>query len=293
MRARAEAALIAVTLLWGATFVVVQNALQDASTLVFLALRFGLASIALAFCFGRGLAGQPQLRRPTLAAGSIAGVCLFAGYFTQTLGLQFTTASKSAFVTGLSTVLVPFLAVLVYQRAPHVSEILGVVVAATGLAMLTLPSGTVSINRGDVLTLGCAFAFAMHILLLGRWAPALPLPLLSVSQLGVTALLALAACFWAEAPRLHWTPRLAVAVAVTGLLATALAFAVQTWAQRHTTPTRTALIFALEPVSAAITSYVAEGAVLRGRSLAGAALILAGVLVVELKPFGSREHPSG
>lgn len=293
MRARAELALIAVTLLWGATFVIVQNALHDASTLVFLALRFSLAATALAILFRSHLFSQPELRPVTLAGGAFAGACLFGGYVFQTFGLRFTTPSKSAFVTGLTTVVVPFLAVLVYQKAPHLSEVIGVVVATSGLAMLTLPAGVAAINRGDALTLGCTVAFAMHILVLGRWASMSSFPLLSVSQLGTTALLALSACAVVEVPRVEWTPRLWMAVVTTGLFATALAFTVQTWAQRHTTPTRTALIFALEPVSAAVTSYLVEGELLRGRALAGAILILAGVLVVELKPFGAREHPSG
>ncbi len=292
MRARAELALIAVTLLWGATFVIVKNALDQASTLIFLAMRFTLAASALAILFRGRLLLQPELRGTTLTGGALAGVCLFGGYFFQTFGLRFTTPSKSAFITGLTTAVVPFFAALVYQKAPHVSEVLGVAVATAGLVMLTLPEGAFAIGFGDAVTVGCTAAFAMHILVLGRWAERSSFALLSVSQLGVTALLALMTCGWAEPARLEWSMGLVGAVAATGLLATALAFTVQAWAQRHTTPTRTALIFALEPVSAAVTSYVVEGELLRGRMLAGAILILGGVLLVEMKPIGAREHPS-
>ncbi len=111
-----------------------------------------------------------------------------------------------------------------------------------------------------------------------------------VTQIGVTALLALALCGWAEPLKLVWSWSLVSGVVITGLLATALAFTVQTWAQRHTTPARAALIFALEPVSAALTAFLAVGEVLAGKALLGAALILAGVLIVELKPVGPSRH---
>lgn len=292
MRAKAELALIVVTLLWGATFVIVKNALDQVSTLLFLALRFSLAAAVLGLIFHRHLALEPHLRRTTLTGGTLAGVCLFVSYFFQTLGLRFTTPSKSAFLTGLSAAVVPFLGAIVYQRAPHLSEVIGVSAATVGLALLALPAGGFEIGFGDALTVGCAVTFAMHILVLGHWAERSQLALLSVCQIGVTALLALMTFPLAERPQVAWTASVAGAVVLTGVFATALAFTVQAWAQRHTSATRAALIFALEPVAAAITSYLWEGEILTGRGLAGAALILGGVLLVELKPIGRREHPS-
>lgn len=292
LKRKSELALIGVTLLWGATFVLVKNVLDHASTLVFLAMRFSLAAVALALLFRGRLLEAPELRKTSLTGGAIAGGCLFSAYFFQTFGLRYTTPSKSAFLTGLTTVLVPFLSSIVYQKTPHLSEVIGAGVATAGLAMLTLHAGEFRIGFGDAVTLGCTVTFAMHILVLGRWAAKSSFALLSVAQIAVTALLALLTCGWAEPPVLRWTVGLAAAVVITGLFATALAFTVQAWAQRHTTPTTVALIFALEPVSAAVTSYLVEGEVLWGRALAGAALILAGVLCVELKPVGAREHPS-
>ncbi|MDX1979931.1 MAG: DMT family transporter [Bryobacteraceae bacterium] len=286
-----ELALIGVTLVWGATFVIVKNALDQVSTLLFLAMRFSLAALVLALLFRGRLRAARDLRGTTLAGGALAGGCLFFAYFFQTYGLRFTTPSKSAFITGLTTALVPFLSALVYKRAPHLAEGVGVGIATVGLAMLTLPPGRFTMSAGDALTLCCTVTFAFHILILGRWAPRSSFELLSVSQIGMTALLALAVCGWAEPMYLEWSPRVGVAVLVTGLLATALAFTVQAWAQRYTTPVRAALIFALEPVSAAITSYGVEGELLRGRALAGAAMIMAGVLLVELKPGAWRKHP--
>jgi drug/metabolite transporter (DMT)-like permease len=292
-RGKAEAALICIALIWGGTFVLVKSALDDVSTLVFLALRFTLATAALAVVFRGRLRASPEQCRVTLRAGLLAGCCLFAGYFFQTLGLRYTTPSKSAFITGLSVALVPLLAALVHKKAPLASEVVGVVGATAGLGLLTLPPGRFSIGYGDSLTMGCAVAFAFHILVLGRCSSRSSIELLSVSQIAVTALLSLAVCGWAETPSVSWSGKVLGTVLITGLLATALAFTVQAWAQSHTTATRTALIFAIEPVSAALTSYIVMGEVLTGRNLAGAVLILGGVLLVELKPSARQPHPHG
>ncbi len=293
LRGRAEAGLVSVALIWGSTFIIVKDALDEVSTLLFLALRFSLATGALALLFRGKLSVEPERRRITLKTGFLAGCCLFTGYFFQTLGLRYTTPSKSAFITGLSVLLVPFLAALVYRKAPLVPEVVGVAVATVGLGLLTLPPGRFSLGYGDSLTLACAVAFAFHILVLARWSSRSSIELLSVSQIGVTALLSLVVFGWAETPSFSWSGKVLGAVLITGLLATALAFTIQVWAQRHTSATRTALIFAIEPVSAAATSYAVTGEALTGRNLAGAVLILAGVLLVELKPFGLRSHPLG
>lgn len=288
---RAELALIGVTLIWGWTFVVVKQALVDASTLVFIALRFLLAAAVLWLLLARAFPASGPVRRLSLRVGLLAGACLFAGYFFQTLGLRYTTASKSAFITGLTTVLVPFLAAALYRKPPQMSEWMGVALAFAGLALLTLPPGRLALSFGDALTLCCAFAFAFHILVLDRWAARCSIPLLSVAQISLTGLLSLALCGWVETPVFSWSPFLAFAVVLTGVLATALALTVQTWAQQHTSPARTALIFALEPVAAAAAAALLAGEHLGRRALAGAALILAGVLFVELKPLRLRRHP--
>ena len=151
---------------------------------------------------------------------------------------------------------------------------------------MTLTGANLRMELGDLLTLGCAATYAVHILVIGHLAPKLGFKGLALTQVATAAVLDLATFWWVETPRVRWTPGLLAAVAVTGLLATAFAFAVQTWAQRHTTPTRTAIIFALEPVFAWLTSFVVAGEVLSGRAAAGAVLILAGILLVELKPLG-------
>jgi drug/metabolite transporter (DMT)-like permease len=284
---RADLALVFITLIWGSTFVVVKEALADCSTLLFLALRFSLAAASLALVF-RPLPGKFAQPKALLAGGTLAGVCLFGGYAFQTLGLRYTTPSKSAFITGLSIVLVPVIGALVQRKVPHPSEALGVATATAGLVLLTLPAESLRIEKGDLLTLACAVAFAAHILMVGHYAPRLGFEALTLVQIATAAVLSLASFWWVETPFIRWSAGVVTAVIVTGLLATALAFAIQAWAQQYTTPTRTALIFALEPVFAWATSFIVAGELLSRRATAGAALILAGILLVELKPLGRR-----
>jgi drug/metabolite transporter (DMT)-like permease len=288
---RAEAALVVNTIIWGATFVVVKHALQDVSPILFLALRFTLATAALLVLF-RGAWSHPRNPRWSLEGGAVAGIFLFSGYAFQTIGLQYTTAPKSAFLTGLTAVITPLLAALVYRNMPRLMEIGGVLVATAGMALMTLPGYTLEMNRGDLLTVGAAACYAAHILALSRYSATASFELLSTAQIGVSALLAWGLFHWMEDPHIRWTAGVWVAIAVTGLFATAVAFTFQAWAQKYTTSTRTALIFMLEPVFAWITSYLLTGETLSRRAAAGAGLILAGILLVELKPFGRQGHPS-
>lgn len=287
---RADLALVGIALIWGATFVLVKQALQDVSTLVFLALRFSLASVALAAVF-RPLPGKFVNPRTLLTGGVLAGLCLSAGYLFQTVGLRYTSASKSAFITGLSIVMVPVFGAALHRKLPVAPEVLGVLAATAGLGLMTLNPETLHIERGDMLTLACAVGFAAHILVVGHYAPRVSFAALALVQVATAAALALGTCWWLEPPLIRWRAGVVAALIVTGLLATALAFAVQAWAQQYTTPTHTALIFALEPVFAWLTSFLLAGEILSRRASLGAALILAGILLVELKPFASWQRP--
>jgi drug/metabolite transporter (DMT)-like permease len=227
-----------------------------------------------------------------LAGGCLVGIFLFTGFLLQTVGLQSTTPTKSAFITGLTTVMVPLFAALVYRIRPRVLELAGVSVATIGMALLTLEGPIGSVSRGDLLTLCGAAAFAAHIVTLGHFSKSMGFELLSVTQVGAAAVAALSLVWWVEPIRIEWKPVVIWTILITGLLCTAMAFTVQAWAQRYTSATRTALIYALEPVFAWATSWVILGESLSGRAAAGAILILAGVLLVEMKPFQARLHPS-
>jgi drug/metabolite transporter (DMT)-like permease len=290
-RAVAELALVLNTVIWGATFILVKSALGGISPLFFLALRFSLATAALGLLFRKSLANPGTAKG--WSAGFLVGIFLFLGYLFQTVGLRLTSAPKSAFITGLTSVMVPLLGSFVYRNKPRISEWCGILIAMAGLGLMTLsgtalPDALASVNHGDVLTFFCAIAFAAHIVTLGYFSRRVGFELLSVAQVGTAALLSLTLCGWAETPHVEWRPAVVSAILITGLFATALAFTVQAWAQKYTTHTRTALIYMLEPVVAWATSYLLAGEGLTRRAAAGAALILGGVLLVELKPLNQR-----
>jgi drug/metabolite transporter (DMT)-like permease len=288
-RWRADLALALIAVVWGATFVMVKQALHEISAIYFLALRFGLASLCLLALF------LPAFRQMPAAAfwrglrgGVVAGVFLCLGYILQTFGLKYTSAGNSGFLTGLNIVLVPVIGAAVFRRWPQLRELLGVGVATAGLATLTVPSiddgfSFSRFNRGDLLTVGCAVAFACHLLVLGYFSQRERFEAVALGQIACSAVLS-ALSLSIEAPRVAWSRPVLIALLVTAILGTAVAFATQTWAQQFTTPTRTALIFALEPVVALATAVLIGGERLTAAAVVGGALILAGIVTVEIKP---------
>ena len=277
-----DLSLVGVCLIWGATFILVKRALADISTLLFLTLRFTAATAVLALIF-RQQFRSPNLRM-SLRAGLLAGICLFSGYVLQTFGLKYTSASKTGFLTGLYIPLVPLFSAVVYKKIPEISELCGVGAAFAGMALMTIQTDLLDINKGDLLVAGCAVAYAFHILLLSRFAASANLGVLIVTQIATGMGVGAGTFWWVEPVHVEWTTNVWLALVVTSLLATALAFSVQTWAQRWSSPTRTALIFSMEPLFAWATSYLVAGEVLSRRGTVGAVLILSGILLVELKP---------
>jgi drug/metabolite transporter (DMT)-like permease len=279
--------LAVVALVWGTTFVVVKRALVEISTMYFLAVRFGLASLCMFLIF------LPAFRRTDtralwrgLRGGAIAGVFLWLGYILQTFGLKYTSAGNSGFLTGLYIVLVPLISAAVYRRWPQTAELLGIAVAAGGMVLLTLPTlgGGIHINRGDILTIGCAVAFAFHLLVLGYFSQRERFEAVALGQIVCAAVLSTSSLAF-EPPKAVWSNEVIFGIVLTAVFATAVAFALQTWGQQYTTATRTALIFALEPVFALATAVLAGGERLTLAKVAGGTLILTGILAVELKPI--------
>jgi drug/metabolite transporter (DMT)-like permease len=289
---RAELALAFCTLLWGSTFVVVKNSLDDSSVFVFLALRFTLAGVCMA-------AFRPQvfrvLHREEIFAGVRLGFFMFCGYAFQTAGLRYTTASNSGFITGSSVVLVPLILALFWGKRVTLWVYVGTIAAAAGLYFLTVPTtGVAHLNRGDVLTFFAAMSYAVHIILVGDYAREHSAAALSVLQVLACAAMAWLTALGADAirwqpMRFHSTWQLWIGIAVCAVFATAVAFSLQLWAQQFTTPSHAAIIFTLEPVFAVITSYVVLSDRLGPRSVVGGALVLAGILAAEL--FGPPAAP--
>ncbi len=275
-RTKAEAFLVVVTAIWGCTFVVVKGALADASPLPFLAVRFMLAGLLLLAILGRG-----RVDRATILPGSILGLFLFAGYLFQTWGLIYTTPSKSAFLTGFSVILVPVIMMLSGFRMGS-ATLVGGVLGLLGIYLLVAPSGMAAVNRGDLLTLAGAISFAVHIVLVGHYTKKFSFLHLVPVQVLVVGLLSLGALPFVPHQTLHLTGRLVGAILVTAVLATGVAFSVQNWAQQYTPAAHTALIFALEPVFAALSSWLVIGEHFGGRVLLGSGLILAGMVISEI-----------
>ena len=285
-RFQADLALTFCMVIWGATFVVVKDALRDASVFSFIAVRFTVAALLMALLFRASLR---RLATPTLRAGALLGFFMFSGYVFQTLGLKLTTPSKAAFINGSSTIMVPILLAAFWRRRVNGWVWTGALAALAGLYLLSVPpAGFARLSAGDVLALVGALAFAVHIIMAAHFTARHSLGALSFLQVAMMAILAsaalplLAATGW-EPPRFEVTPNLLWAIGITAVGATAIAFSLQLWAQQRTSPTHAAILFTLEPVFAAITSYFVAHERLGGRSLSGAALILAGILCAELK----------
>jgi drug/metabolite transporter (DMT)-like permease len=286
---KAHLLLVLVTFVWGVTFVEIKDALNDISPLLFNAVRMTVAAIALLLIFRKHL----RVSRAALLTGLWMGTLLWLGYEFQTTGLVYTTPSKSAFLTGLSVVLVPVFLALIWRRRINRWTSLGVLAAFVGLYLLTTPTAgaglMTAINRGDALTLGCAVTFGFQIIFMGRAMRSHPFEQIATLQACAAAVLMAATVPLLSKPHVVWSPRVVIAILVTALLATAAAFTIQAWAQQFTPPTHTALIFVLEPVFAWVCSYLLLGERLGPRAARGALLIIAGVLLSELK--GSASQP--
>jgi drug/metabolite transporter (DMT)-like permease len=282
-RFAAEAALVLAALLYGITFPLVHDALDDITPFAYLVGRFGIALVFVApaaWIAARGMRDRRLLWR----AGTIAGLLLFGGYATQTVGLQYTTPSTSAFITGLYVVLTPVVEAVVYRRTPERSVWAGIVLATIGLYLLT--GADVRLGRGELLTLACALLFAGHIVYLGAYARRLPPAAFTGMQLGMVAALSLPA---AATQGVGTLTALAVfAVIFTGVACSAVALPLQLWGQRRIPAARAALILLAEPVFAGIAGYI-NGERLAAEQLAGAAIILVGIAVSELGSASARD----
>ena len=273
----ADFSLLLITFVWGSTFVIVKWAIEDLPPFPFLAIRFGLAFFSLLpFLYFQ----KAHISKGTLLKGVALGGLLFSGYAWQTVGLQYTTASNAGFITGLSVVFVPALVTITTRKLPSPGLILGILCALVGLAFLSL-GDRFQLNKGDLMVLVCALSFALHIFFVGRYAPQTNATVLaSVQVLTVSVLSGISSMFLPQS-MMHFSTNVWVALLVTAIPATSLAFFVQSKMQQFTTPTHTALIFSMEPVFAAISAFFFAGEILTLRGLLGAGLVLVGMLIAE------------
>ncbi|MBW3594181.1 MAG: DMT family transporter [Actinobacteria bacterium] len=282
-----ETALVGVCAVWGLTFVMVQDAIAIVPTMTFLAYRFIPATLLVTAMFWRRVRG---LTRDGWKAGLLMGVFLTGGYVFQTFGLERTTAANAGFITGTFCVLTPLLGALLFGHKVGVVGWSAALVAAVGLYLLSDPGGGGRIV-GDVLVFLCAVSFSFHILATDRALKNHDLAGLLAVQLGVCGVFSLVVAVTMDD---IVVPRSAVvwqALAVTAVLASALAFWVQAWAQKHASPARTALILASEPAFAGLFAYLLQGDTLSVVGWTGAALIMAAIVAVEVVPYLRTPRP--
>ncbi|KIP97089.1 DMT family transporter [Pseudomonas sp. HN2] len=279
---KAECVLVLITMIWGGTFLLVQHAMTVSGPMFFVGLRFAAAAAIVAMFSWRHLR---ELTVFEVKAGSFIGVAIMLGYGLQTVGLQTIPSSQSAFITALYVPFVPLLQWLVLGRRPGLMPSIGIMLAFTGLMLLSGPSGAaLNFSPGEIATLISAVAIAAEIILISTFAGQVDVRRVTVVQLAVTAMLS----FLLVVPTGEVIPEFSWLLLVTALGLGAASAAIQVamnWAQKSVSPTRATLIYAGEPVWAGIVGRIA-GERLPAIALVGAGLIVAAVIVSELKTKG-------
>jgi len=273
-RRRADVMLITAAAVWGVSFVVVKDALTSASPLLFLALRFTIATLVLApFVDLRGGFSRAELR-----AGVVLTALLASGFATQAYGLQYTTPARSAFIVAMSSVLAPFIALVLLKHRTGWMVLLALVIAGSGIYFLTAPD-TGGLNRGDLWTLITAVVFGGHIVAVSEFSKRFDAQRLVWLQLPGTAIGTLIAALLLEQLRFAWSFSLVAALLFLVVMSTVVALVWQFRAQREMSSARASLLFCLEPVFAALTSWLFWGETFSASQGFGALLILAGMVL--------------
>jgi drug/metabolite transporter (DMT)-like permease len=297
----ADGALVLTTLIWGSTFVIAKEILESFPPIAYITFRFVLASVILILLFPKQTL---RARRPEWKAGATLGLLMGGGFALQAVGQVYTTPSKSAFVTGLTTPLVPFVALLILRVRPNLENLIGVTLASIGGMLILAPQGSEPMNTGDLLTLCATTLFAAHITLMSAYAREIDVRQLTVLQISSAAILfivvwgafqlagavtphesSLPGFVARETARLEWTGRVLWQLVYLATVATVATFLLWTWGQARVSATHAAIIFSLEPVFATAFAVAVRGSKewMGSRGNLGAALILAGVIISEIR----------
>ena len=288
-----EGAMLFVTLFWGATFVIVKESLDDVSSMLFIALRFTIASIFLIPIF---LKVRKEFTKGAVIAGFVIGFLLFGGFATQTVGLKFTTATKSGFLTGSAVVMVPILQTIIEKRKPTTGSIIGVIIVFIGILLLSSNSNSVllilndlisNFNIGDFLTIICAFFLALYIIYIDVYTKRYNFWLMVIMQMFVTSILAYLAAFTSsfagiEQMKIELTNYLIFGLLYTSIFATLITTVIQTKYQKLISPTKASIIFSLEPVFAAVFAFFLLSEKITNLGFIGAVLIFTGLITSEV-----------
>jgi drug/metabolite transporter (DMT)-like permease len=278
---RADFLLLTVAIAWGVTFLMVQDAIKSVPVYAFLFWRFGIATILMAIIAYKYF---DKLNKQTILYGVILGCFLFSAFATQTFGLAYTKSSIIAFLTGLNVIIVPFLAYVVFKEHVRKMVFISSLIAVCGLYLLTM-SGSLSLGKGEVLGIICALLFALQILFTDKYSKRVNVYLLVLFQFITVTILSLLFSLSLDSVTfdLNFNNTFLKALIITSIFATVYAFLIQTYMQQFTTPTKTAVIFSMEPVSAGIYGYFVGNELLSSIQLFGATLIILALLLAEIK----------
>jgi drug/metabolite transporter (DMT)-like permease len=282
---QSDAALVSLALMWGTSHVITKDILATHSPAFYTSARFGVAALCFAAMFAGHLrrSGKNEIKQ-----GVLLGLCSFAGIAFYVVGLVFTQASKAGFITGLYLVFTPLLAFVLFRSRPTRDHLVGLAIAILGFILLSFPRGSESFNWGDLLVLMAGVAWASHIAATSAFASKSDVRTLAAVQVITVAVLAMAVNFSLRQAGMETRPnpidgRFLIQIGYMAIMVTFVAALVQTWAQGRVSSTHAAILYALEPVTAAVFAYLAFGEKLSLGRGAGAALIVAGVMVSRLK----------
>lgn len=275
----ADLSLLLVAIIWGSGFVVTKNALDHMGPYYLLALRFSLATILFSLVFFKRI---KNANIKDIKSGIIVGIFLFGGFATQTVGLNYTTAGKQAFITATNVVMVPFIYWALSKKKPDNYDIFGAILCFVGIGVLSLDGGT-TINYGDFLTLICAVFFALHISSVGYFAKDSDALVLTVVQFATAAVLSIISLLIFEPGPIKMHQETIFPILYLGIISTLIAFLIQNVAQKYTTSTHTAIILSLESVFGSLLSLIFLKEPFTFRFLIGCLAILISVIISETK----------
>ena len=281
-KTKADLVLISVTIFWGSTFILSKNVLEEISLANYLAVRLTLAAI---FMNIYALRFKSEYNTRTLQSGITLGIFLFLSYLFQMWGIKYTTASNAGFITGLNVVLVPIFSILFFRDHPRIASLIGVSFATLGLFLLS-GGNFANLNRGDWLVFICAIAVTFQVILTGKYAPKHNIYLLTATQLSTVSILSILFAYFDGFVFPEMSTETIFILLYLALFGTVYTFLMQTSMQRFTTATRTALVFSLEPVFAALFAYFIGNEILTMIGWIGGFLIIAGMIVAEINWAG-------
>lgn len=274
--------LLIVAIIWGSGFVASSMALDYFTPFQIIALRFTLAFVASLMIYFK------ELKKATFdefRKGGTIGIFLFLAFLFQTVGLQYTTASKNAFLTAVNIVIVPFLTWIILKERIPKKGLVGAFVTLIGISFLSLDfNNLTTINKGDLFTLVCAVFFALHIFSTDYYVKDIKAGIIMVSQMGAAALLSWIAVVFSGETQMTLNATTLQPILYLGLVSTMVAFGIQTWSQQRTTSTETAVILSTEAFFGMLASIIMLGENITGPMIVGAILIFIGILIVEIKP---------